>query len=89
MLICLILGSFESLLFEKYFIKMALGIGDRVKILKAKNMMLIGRISKIASICGKGGGKQYHLEIDGEKEIFISKNLALIEKANVEQPKKK
>lgn len=68
---------------------MALGIGDRVKILKARNMMLIGRISKIASICGKGSCKQYHLEIDGEKEIFISNNLALIEKANVEQPKKK
>lgn len=68
---------------------MAFGIGDKVKILKAKNMMLIGRISKIASICGKGSGKQYHLEIDGEKETFNSINLVLVEKTNIEQPKKR
>lgn len=67
---------------------MSLGIGDKVKIKKAKNMMLIGKTSKIASICGKGSNKQYHLEIDGEREIFFAKSIELIEKSNVEQPKK-
>lgn len=60
---------------------MAFGIGDKVKILHCSNMMLIGKVSRIASICGKGSSKYYHLEIDGEERAFIPQNLQLIEKA--------
>lgn len=67
---------------------MAFGIGDKVKILHCSNMMLIGKVSRIASICGKGSSKYYHLEIDGEERAFIPQNLQLVEKAVDNNPKK-
>lgn len=42
--------------------------------------MLVGKVSKIASICGTGSTKYYHLEIDGEQRAFIPQNLELVEK---------
>lgn len=63
------------------------GVGDRVKILHCSNLMLVGKVSKIASICGTGSTKYYHLEIDGELKIFLSQNLQLVEKYN-NNPKK-
>ena len=63
------------------------GVGDRVKILQCSNLMLVGKVSKIASICGTGSTKYYHLEIDGELRIFLSQNLQLVEKYN-NNPKK-
>lgn len=42
--------------------------------------MLVGKVSKIASICGTGSMKYYHLEIDGEQRAFIPQNLELVEK---------
>lgn len=56
------------------------GVGDRVKILHCLNLMLVGKVSKIASICGTGSTKYYHLEIDGEQHAFIPQNLELVEK---------
>lgn len=56
------------------------GVGDRVKILHCSNLMLVGKVSKIASICGTGSMKYYHLEIDGEQRAFIPQNLELVEK---------
>lgn len=56
------------------------GVGDRVKILHCSNLMLVGKVSKIASICGTGSTKYYHLEIDGEQCAFIPQNLELVEK---------
>lgn len=67
---------------------MAFGIGDKVKILHCSNMMLIGKVSRIASICGKGSSKYYHLEIDGEERAFIPQNLQFVEKAVDNNPKK-
>lgn len=56
------------------------GVGDRVKILHCPNLMLVGKVSRIASICGTGSTKYYHLEIDGEQRAFIPQNLELVEK---------
>lgn len=56
------------------------GVGDRVKILHCSNLMLVGKVSKIASICGTGSTKYYHLKIDGEQRAFIPQNLELVEK---------
>lgn len=63
------------------------GVGDRVKILYCSNLMLVGKVSKIASICGTGSTKYYHLEIDGELRTFLPQNLQLVEKRN-NNPKK-
>lgn len=68
---------------------MALGVGDRVKILHSCDLNLIGKVSKIASICGKGASKWYHLEIDGETKAFWPQNLQLIEKSKDVQPERK
>lgn len=66
----------------------SLGVGDKVKILHCSNLMLVGKLSEIASVCGTGSSRYYHLKIDGEERAFIPQNLQLIEKAN-NQPKKK
>lgn len=68
---------------------MGLGLKDKVKILKSSNLVLVGKISRIASICGKGSTKKYHLDIDGEQTSYLAQNLQLIEKSNIEQPKRK
>lgn len=56
------------------------GVGDRVKILHCSNLMLVGKVSKIASICGTESNRYYHLKIDGEQRAFIPQNLELVEK---------
>lgn len=68
---------------------MSLGVKDKVKILKSSNLVLVGKISRIASICGSGANKRFYLDIDGEQTSYVARNLQLIEKANIEQPKKK
>ena len=68
---------------------MGLGLKDKVKILKSSNLVLVGKISRIANICGKGSTKRYYLDIDGEQTSYLAQNLQLIEKSNIEQPKKK
>lgn len=55
--------------------------------LPCSNLMLVGKVSKIASICGTGSTKYYHLEIDGELRTFLPQNLQLVEKRN-NNPKK-
>lgn len=55
------------------------GVGDKVKILHCSNMMLIGQITEVASICGTEGNRYYHLKIDGEQRAFIPQNLELVE----------
>lgn len=56
------------------------GIGDKVKILHCSNLMLIGQVTEVASICGTGSSRYYHLKIDGEQRAFIPQNLQLVEK---------
>lgn len=65
------------------------GVGDRVKILHSSNLALKGQISTIASVCGKGSSKYYHLKIDGEQRAFWPQNLQLIEKAKLWHTKSK
>lgn len=59
-----------------------MGIGDKVLILDSPLKKEIGRITEIASICGKASDKNYYLKIDGEEKIFKEKNLKLIERAS-------
>lgn len=56
------------------------GVGDKVKILHCSDMMLIGQITEVASICGTGSNRYYYLKIDGEQRTFIPQNLELVEK---------
>lgn len=56
------------------------GVGDKVKILYCSDMMLIGQITEVASICGTESNRYYHLKIDGEQRAFIPQNLELVEK---------
>lgn len=56
------------------------GVGDKVRILHCSDMMLIGQITEIASICGTESNRYYHLKIDGEQRTFIPQNLELVEK---------
>lgn len=56
------------------------GVGDKVRILHCSNMMLIGQITEVASICGTESNRYYHLKIDGEQRTFIPQNLELVEK---------
>lgn len=56
------------------------GVGDKVRILHCSNMMLIGQITEVASICGTESNRYYHLKIDGEQRAFIPQNLELVEK---------
>lgn len=59
---------------------MSIGVGDSVRILYSKNPNEIGKVTKVASICGKMIDLNYHLEIDGEQKIFKERNLELIRK---------